>query len=144
MVENDNINGNINSSKVNKLIHDFTNNKHNKNGNVQFVTHFGFGEEVFYWQDGYENSCKPVYSTLKEELLNNKYAKLSIEQYYNLYEKCYDLLKKCKYKINGNIQNTFITVNHIMAVKVFMDNNNIRKCFQKCCLKNSIKEIIGT
>ncbi len=29
-----------------------------------------------------------------------------------------------------------------MAVKVFMDYNNIRKCFQNSCLKNSKKETL--
>eukprot|EP01084_Bolivina_argentea_P259258 437399_1 len=127
----------------------------NDSKNDDFTTRFNFGVYLNYWQHGFENSVVSVYRTLKDELLNNTIMRLSIENYYQLYEECLQLMKEKGYNIkaqNIGVNNTKfnipkgtpITINHLISLKLYTDFGNIQNEFKKHCRKHYKNESINS
>eukprot|EP01084_Bolivina_argentea_P025093 46687_1 len=117
---------------------------------LEISTTFSFGIYLNYWEKGYLNIVTPIYPTLKHELLNNQHASMPEKQYYNLYTKCTQV---CTNKIiakNIGINNekfnilggTHITVNHLIALKLYTDYDTIQNVFKKQCRKIDAKETL--
>ena len=120
----------------------------------EFVTNFNFGQEFNYWQDGFTNSIIPIYNTLKQELLNNNISKLSKSDYYALYSQCDGLVKAKKHKLLardiGHRNQTYgieagkeITINHVIAIKLYTDYGAIASEFKLHCRKCNENEPIN-
>eukprot|EP01084_Bolivina_argentea_P079036 143431_1 len=102
---------------------------------------FVFGEYLNYWVSGYENSVTPKYHTLKQELLQNKHAKLSLKEYYQLYKACtiYSIENIKAHDVGVNNQEfdvqkgSSITINHIISLKLYTDYGHITLEYKKHC-----------
>eukprot|EP01083_Nonionella_stella_P172259 590586_1 len=126
-----------------KLINDFSENK-SDDRDEEYSRHFNFGLYLNYWQTGFENSVCARYNTLKDELLNNKIATISADDYYELYTQCTFLYKIrgfqiCAQSIGPNnvkfnvARGTPITVNHLIAIKVYTDYTATQHLFKAHC-----------
>eukprot|EP01084_Bolivina_argentea_P167739 291053_1 len=104
--------------------------------------HFNFGVYLHYWDTEYENSVIPKHQTLKNELLNNKYATINLQQYYGLYEKCLRIYR-CNTITASDIgvnnkefkiaPGSSITINHLISLKVYTDYTEVQKEFKNHC-----------
>eukprot|EP01084_Bolivina_argentea_P271663 462312_1 len=119
-----------------KLMNDFTEDE----------VHYGFGVYLNYWQNGFDNTVIPTYDTLKQELLHNSIAKISQKDYYELYEACAALLTTKRHEIQakqiGITNKTFniqpgegITINHLIALKLYTDFTEISRLFKRTMRK---------
>ena len=79
---------------------------------------------------------------MKQELTNNNYATLTYQQYYQLYKDCVAILRKKILKAKDiGIKNekfkiatrSFITINHLIALKLYTDFTVIQREFKKNC-----------
>eukprot|EP01084_Bolivina_argentea_P082069 148604_1 len=126
-----------------KLMNDFTNKCEKDENKDEFSSQFSFGMYLNYWEVGYENSVVPLYKTLKDELLTNKIATISVKDYYWLYEKCKMLqqravvVKAQNIGINNKKFNILkgepITINHLISLKLYTDFGNIQNELKKHC-----------
>ena len=142
-----------------KMMNDFTHNSEMKD-NEGYSTNFSFGMYLNYWEDKEDNSVIPKYETLKEELINNKHATITEKQYYGLYKECralyikkkkeIQLLKAQDIGVNNKKYNvpkgTPITINHLIALKLYTDYTNtqmeLRRHCRKCNESESLKDFI--
>ena len=111
------------------------------------VFDFSFGEYLNYWIfDEADDTVKPRYDTLKQELLENNIATLSSAMYNRNYDKASRLLCKIRHKIKAQyigINNKEfnippgapITINHIISLIVYTDFTYIQKQFKIHCRK---------
>eukprot|EP01084_Bolivina_argentea_P096888 174171_1 len=124
----------------------------------EFSNNFNFGIYLNYW----DGSIIPSYDTLKRELLKNKIQRLNEEQYYELYELCKGLYsnRKTKQKVYdlkadhlgvtnkkcGIPKGTPITINHLIALKLYTNYTQHQKLFKMNCRKlkkdDTIKQLI--
>ena len=135
-----------------KLMNDFTDQTSENKSDEKFSKKYSFGLYLNYWEEGFENSVIPKYKTLKEELLNNKIAKISKNDYYELYEQCRDAMnsKRAKFITAKDIginnrkfnvsKGSSITINHLICLKIYTDYGNTQKLFKQHCRKNNAKE----
>eukprot|EP01084_Bolivina_argentea_P259257 437398_1 len=137
-----------------KLVNSVTNTE-NDSKTDELITRFSFGVYLNYWEDGFENSVLPIYQTLKDELLNNTIERLSVDNYYQLYEECLQLMKEKGHNIkahNIGINNakfnipegTSITINHLISLKLYTDFGTIQNEFKKHCRKHYKNESINS
>ena len=123
--------------------------------NASIVTgDFDFGIYLEYWRRDRKNSVIPKYETLKEELTSNRYARLTERQYIELLESCQRYLKlgyKAKdigssNEICGLPPGTAISIQHLIAMKVYTDFNETQKEFKRHCRRlhkgESIESVI--
>eukprot|EP01084_Bolivina_argentea_P079035 143429_1 len=128
---------NQNEKQFASRMDDFDDAKSEFTGNINFV----FGEYLNYWALGYKNSVKPNYNTLKQELLQNKYATLTSKEYYKLYELCtkYSVQNIKAHDVGVNNKNfdvakgSSITINHIISLKLYTDFGEITLEYKKHC-----------
>ena len=137
-----------------KMVHDFTENNNNING--EYVQNFNFGRNLNYWDPNPSNGVMTKYHTFKEELLQNKYSSLSEKQYYVIMEQCIALRTKCKQQIQnlrahdiGSSLNhkkydipigTPISINHLIALKLYTDHIYVQMEFKKHCKRYGDRE----
>eukprot|EP01084_Bolivina_argentea_P002116 3894_1 len=112
----------------------------------EYDTDFTSGIYLNYWQTNMQNNVIPKYITLKDELLSNNICKISQENYYKLYEQCAALHKIKAYQIKAQHTEPYnkqynvsvgseISINHLIALKVFTDFTSISNSFRKGCRK---------
>eukprot|EP01084_Bolivina_argentea_P002115 3891_1 len=112
----------------------------------EYDTDFSFGMYLNYWETNVQNSVIPKYESLKDELLSNNICKISQENYYKLYEQCAALHKIKAYQIKAQHTEPYnkqynvsvgseISINHLIALKVFTDFTSISNSFRKGCRK---------
>eukprot|EP01083_Nonionella_stella_P151833 485781_1 len=139
-----------------KLLNDFA--EQNKSDsepkeeeNESYSTHFNFGMYLNYWQQGFENSVRPKYDTLKEELLRNKISALCEADYYELYGQCVACFGAKRFEIVAETigpnnakcnvaPGSSITLNHIIALKIYTDYTKTQCLFKKHCRKYNEEE----
>lgn len=102
------------------------------------------------------DNIKPKYSNLKDEVLNNKYAKISKKAWNDTLKKCkaifkvmfiylfsFHVMKLNKYNIQGQIQSLHkkqwskklvkvIGLKELIALKLYCDFDDLQKEFKKC------------
>ena len=102
---------------------------------------FDFGVYLEYWRSGRKNSVVPKHRTLKDELMNNRYHRITEKQYTFLREKCQkylnpDLVAK-DIGIGNEICNISpgspITIEHLIALKSYTDFDDLQRAFKRHC-----------
>eukprot|EP01084_Bolivina_argentea_P124418 220473_1 len=122
--------------------------KDNNNHNIR-SGHFQFGERFTYYECYRNLAIKhfivPKYNTLKEELLQNPYFKLTNEEYLDYFIEAYHLkhsshFKNMKAKWLGadNIEcgieeGCNISINHIICLLTYCNNDILQREFKKHC-----------
>eukprot|EP01083_Nonionella_stella_P087501 243483_1 len=123
-----------------KMMNDFGY-QDNKDGD-DASPHFNFGIYLHYWEVGYVNSVNAKYSTLKDELLNNKHSPINEKWYYDLYEKSLTIYEENVYRADAiGVNNkkfkipagSVMTINHFIAVKSYTDFTKLQKEFKTHC-----------
>ena len=108
----------------------------------EFCSGFSFGVYLEYWRSNKNNSVRPIYSNLKEELTMNRHATITQEEYEQLHRECQQLREEQQFSAkNIGIMNTVcgivpgskITVEHMICVKVYTDFTFQQNIFKKHC-----------
>ena len=109
---------------------------------------FDFGIYLEYWRHGRRNSVIPIYETLREELTQNRHATISEETYVQLVQTCESFLS-VGFKANDigrsneicNIApGTAITIEHLIALKIYTDFDRLQTEFKRHCRRLHIGE----
>ena len=123
-------------------------NKENKNDEDDEIKH---NEELssFEWQStlNSKSNIKPRYNSMKDEILNNPYYKLSMLEWNELYFKCEQISKtwirkkiKAKDKYSGMIginklkikKGDTISIEFMMAIKLYTDYDKLQFELKRC------------
>eukprot|EP01084_Bolivina_argentea_P029610 54980_1 len=107
---------------------------------------FNYGEYVPYWGI---NHIIPNYTTLKDELTQNKIIQLSIKEYYDIYKEASLILTKiCLLADHSGSQNKYFdikygeswTINHIICLLIYCNYSEIKSEFINYWIPNNEKE----
>ena len=107
----------------------------------EFVREFAFGVYLEYWRSNRRNSVIPRYMTLKEELLRNRYAAITEEEYDKLKEDCAKLTRNIfiaadigiMNKICGIEPDDVMTLDHVICIKLYTNSDHLQLIFKKHC-----------
>ena len=110
---------------------------------------FNFGVYLEYWRHNRSNTVLPKYSSLKEELTNNRFATITKEQYEGLQRQCEELkghLRMTAKNIGimnedcGIVAGSEMTVEHIICIKFYTNFTVHQTIFKKHCRRLYMEE----
>ena len=117
----------------------------------EFSSGFSFGVYLEYWRRNRRNSVLPKYSSLREELTMNRHAAITNGQYDMLLRQCRELRAKYCFiakdigvmnKICGIEPSSAMTVEHVIAIKVYTDFTVHQTVFKQHCRRVHHEETI--
>eukprot|EP01084_Bolivina_argentea_P264823 448730_1 len=113
---------------------------------------FAFGEVLNHWEEKAKNLVKIHYLTLKEELTSNPYCTITTEEYYEYYMKALNTKMTKRFrnmkaikcgsynKKNGIDVNDNISINHIIALMTYCNEDELQRIFKQQTRKSEKKE----
>ena len=148
----------INNYSKDKFIVDASNDDDDNDKEDDFAnTDFIFGEDFTYYDEFKDNAHFVIakYLYLKDELINNPYYKLNINEYYDNYIKSYYLKQTEYFKHNCNVKNfegniicnisntkedDSLSINHLICLLTYCNNPKLTKIFKKNCKRKNLNE----
>ena len=103
---------------------------------------FDFGVYLDYWKGGHRNTVIPMHDTLREELTQNLYKTISLEQYDELEAKCRAILKRHTFtakdigvmnEICGIPVGSAMSIEHAICLKFYTDFDEEQRVFKRHC-----------
>ena len=115
----------------------------------EIADEYDFGVYLEYWKFDKKNSVIPKYETLRKELLSNRHAPITKEQYECIERACAHILDRSEFTARdigaanekcGILAGTPMNIEHAIVLKVYTDFNDLQRTFKRQCRKIYVNE----